>query len=153
MAAALRAEHGLALSILRGNRPGNSSTPAGSVPGEIKQCMCCGRQRHTCSWQYRAGLCQNTEATEVVSAEEAVAKNGKGKRQYVSLTTGSSCYACVHAARLLKTSRSMAALERAGLLPLVLQVSQAVQRKISNNDSCRCHLCRDGCEASTASVA
>ena len=111
-------ENELMLNKIRGivTEPGDKGTAKGKVPAEVGECVICSRSKHTCAWEYRVD-----------------------KKRW---TTGSWCFCCVKATRLLGITRSTKILLREhGLKEAVLTVSKQVQLKRGLLDTCRCWKC------------
>ena len=115
----LRQEHAEAFGRLKSKSknlsPGFKGTPQGRVPAVVAKCFFCSRARHSCRWEYRSTS--------------------------VRYTTGSTCFCCVKACAALKVSRSTRILDEVGLRPAVLAVSEVLQAKLGDDDTCTCHQC------------
>lgn len=115
-AKSVKLQHSVAFAKLKTMKPSSKRQVPSLVPAEVMECKLCAVKKHACAWCY--------------------VSEGKLRK-----TKGGSCYSCYQATRLLKCSRSVELLLRAGLRTAVVEVSARVRNSLGKQDKCRCNKC------------
>ena len=110
------------LRQLQGELPSGQKNPEGLIFSKAERCVFCGREKHSCAWQYRS----------------------TSMKPIRTVVTGSQCDSCVQACKKLQCGRAIQPiLETRGLRAKVAALSREIsaKRQALGGDVCSCAQC------------